>query len=79
MIDFFNSKFSDLIFNKVFFRDDLDTGDVYAFYCKDVFTVNPLKNVPLISYLFVSTNIYKMLVNQQKEEIAKLKKLLQEK
>ena len=78
IIDAFNLILSNLIFKHIFFEMDLEAGDIYSFYCKDIFTVNPQKNIPLTAYLFTSTNIYKMLVNQQAAEIAKLKKILKE-
>lgn len=79
IIDAFNQILSDLIFKHIFFEMDLEAADIYAFYCKDIFTVNPQKNIPLTAYLFTSTNIYKMLVKQQAEEIVRLKKILQNK
>ena len=79
IIDAFNQILSDLIFKHIFFEMDLEAADIYAFYCKDIFTVNPQKNIPLTAYLFTSTNIYKMLEKQQAEEIVRLKKILQNK
>ena len=78
VIDFFNQIFSDLIFKYMFFNLNMDTEDTYDFYLKNIFALNPQKNIPLTAYLFVSTNIYKMLVNQQAEEIAQLKKIIAE-
>lgn len=76
VLDFFNQLFSDLIFRHIFFNMNLEPPEVYDFYCKNIFSLNPQKNIPLTAYLFVSTNIYKMLVQQQAEENLQLKKLL---
>ena len=78
-IDYFNQMFAGLISKHIFFTLNLDPGEIYDFYRKNVFSLNPPKNIPFTAYLFVSTNIYKMLVNQQAAEIAELKKLLQKK
>ena len=79
MLDFFNQWFSDKIFKSVFFDMNLTVEEVYDFYRKEIFSNNLQKNIPLTAYLFVSTNIYKMLVKQQSREIDRLKKLLQDK
>ena len=78
MLDFFSQIFLDAISENLFIIKNLDSAEVYNFYCKEIFTINPQKNVPLTSYLFTTMNVYKLLVNQQAAEIAKLKKLLQE-
>ena len=78
IIDFFNQKFSDVIFNDIFFGMNLDAEEFYALFSKEIFTLNPDKNIPLSAYLFVSTNIYKMLANQQAAEINRLKKILKD-
>ncbi len=79
VLDFFNQWFSDKIFKIVFFNMNLTVEEVYDFYRKEIFSLNLQKNIPLTAYLFVSTNIYKMLVKQQSKEIEQLKKLLQDK
>ncbi len=79
VLDFFDKWFSDKIFKNIFFNMNLTVEETYDFYRKNVFSRNPQKNIPLTAYLFVSTNIYKMLVKQQSKEIEQLKKLLQEK
>ena len=79
LIDDFYQIFAKQISKHIFFTLDLDPGEIYSFYNEKVFSLNPQKNIPLTAYLFVSSNIYKMLVNHQAAEIAKLKKLLQEK
>ena len=76
VIDFLNQRFSDIIFKNIFFDMDLKAEDVYDFFRKEVFALDPQKNIPFTAYLFVSTNIYKLLVNQQAKEIMQLKKLL---
>ena len=77
-MDVFDQKFSDLLSKHLFFNMDLEPGEVYDFYRKEIFTVNPQKNIPLTAYLFISKNIYKMLVNQQAAEIAQLKQIIKE-
>ena len=79
VLDFLNQKFSDIVFQNIFFNMNLTVEETYDFYRKNVFSRNPQKNIPLTAYLFVSTNIYKMLVKQQSKEIEQLKKLLQDK
>lgn len=79
LIDYFYQIFAKQISKHIFFTLDLDPGEIYSFYNEKVFALNPQKNIPLTTYLFVSSNIYKMLVNHQAAEIAELKKLLQEK
>lgn len=79
VLDFLNQRFSDIIFKNIFFNMNLTVEETYDLYRKEIFSNNPQKNIPLTAYLFVSTNIYKMLVKQQSKEIDHLKKLLQEK
>ena len=67
-----------MIFNDIFFGMNLDAEEFYALFSKEIFTLNPDKNIPLSAYLFVSTNIYKMLANQQAAEINRLKKILKD-
>ena len=78
VLDIFNQMFSDLIVKHIFFTKNLEPEEIYNFYSKEIFSLNPQKNIPLTAYLFVSTNIYKMLVNQQAAEIAELKKIIAE-
>ncbi len=78
VIDLFDQWFSNKIFKGIFFDMNFGAEETYDFYCRDVFSENPKKNIPLSAYLFVSTNIYKLLVKQQAEEIARLKKNLEE-
>lgn len=76
IIDFLDQWFSDKIFKFLFFDMNLEPEVAYNVLFKEVFKIDPQKNIPLANYLFTSTNIYKMLVKQQSEEIAHLKKLL---
>lgn len=79
VLDVLYLMFADLISRHIFFNMDCEPGEVYDFYCKKIFSLSPQKNIPLTAYLFVSTNIYKMLAQQQATEISQLKKLLQDK
>ena len=78
VIDFFNQWFSDVIFKNTFFDKNLSAEEMYNFYRKKVFNLDAEKNIPLTAYLFVSANIYKLLVKNQFEEIAQLKKIIAE-
>lgn len=75
-VDCFYQIFVPKISKNLFLNWDFEMGKIYDFYCKNIFSANPQKNIPLTSYLFISTNIYKMLAKQQSEEIERLKKLL---
>ena len=75
----FLSDFLDAISENFFIIKDLEPAEVYEFYRKEIFTLNLEKNIPLMTYLFVSTNIYKLLFKQQSKEIEQLKQLLQNK
>lgn len=79
VIDFFNRWFADVIFNDIFFNKDLETQETYDFYCQKILSMNPQKNIPLTAYLLVSSNIYKIFIKSQAEEIDRLKNLLQNK
>ncbi len=76
-LDNFYQMFAPLISKNIFFKHDFEIGEAYNFY-REIFSINPPKNLPLISYLFASTNIYKMLVQQQATEIEQLKNALSE-
>ncbi len=79
VLDVFSQMSADLIFKHTFFNMNLEPDELYDFYCKNIFSLNPQKNIPLTAYLFVSTNIYKLLVKRQAAEIAALKHLLENK
>ena len=71
------------IFIKKFSRfiledSNYETGEVYDFYCKNILSLNPPKNIPLTAYLFISNSIYKLLAKQQSEEITRLKQAIAE-
>ena len=66
-------------FSKFIFLDsNYETGEIYDFYCKNILSLNPEKNIPMTAYLFISNSIYKLLVKQQSEEIACLKQTIAE-
>ncbi len=79
VLDFYIQERLDVLSKDLFITSSLDPAELYDFLCRDIFSINPPKNIPLISYLFTSMNIYKLLVNQQAAEIAQLKKILQSK
>ena len=78
ILDAFIQMSINTISKHVFFNENLEPQEIYEFYRKKIFALNPQKNIPLTAYLFVSTNIYKMLVEQQAGEIITLKKKLEE-
>lgn len=77
-VDCFYQVFINRFSKFMFLNSNYETGNIYDFYCKNILSVNPEKNIPLTAYLFISNSIYKLLVEQQSKEIAKLKKLLAE-
>lgn len=77
IIDFFNQWFADKMFKYLFFDMNLDVEEIFSEHFREVFKLDPQKNIPFANYLFTSTNIYKMLIKQQSQEIEYLKKMLQ--
>ena len=78
VIDFFNRWFSDKIFKDIFFYKDMDAESAYSFYFNEILSVSPQKNIPLSAYLLVSTNIYKLFIKHQAEEIDRLKNVIKD-
>ena len=79
MLDFIIQDRLDTLSKNFFIDGKLDPAEVFDYFAREIFSTNPKNNVALTSYLFTSMNIYKLLVNQQTEEIIRLKKLLQDK
>ena len=78
MLDFFAQIFLNAISENLFIIKNLTPAEVYEFYCREIFSLNPQKNIPLTTYLFTLTNIYKLAIKRQAGEIAQLKKTLSE-
>ena len=78
MLDFFAQIFLNAISENLFIIKNLTPAEVYEFYCREIFSLNPQKNIPLTTYLFTLTNIYKLVIQRQAGEIAQLKKTLAE-
>ena len=76
MLDFFINDKLDSLAQALFVTSNLDPAEVFDYFAREIFSINPQNNISLTSYLFTSMNIYKLLVNQQAAEIARLKKLL---
>ena len=77
LIDLFSKMFADSISKHMFFNQNMEPSKAYNFY-NEIFAKNPAQNMPFMSYLFVSLNIFKVMAKKQAEEIEKLKKLKQE-
>ena len=76
VLDFFVQNRLDVFSNKIFLANDYSPGEVYDVLYKKIFSVKPKDNVALTSYLFVTTNILRLYLNQQAAEINELKNLL---
>ena len=77
-VDCFYQDLIDKVSSGLFFSLNYETGEVYDFYCKNIFSLNPENNIPMTAYLFISNSIYKLLVKQQSEEIVRLKQKIAE-
>ena len=45
---------------ETFINQGYDPGEVYDFFCTEIFSRKPQDNVALTSYLFVAANIFKL-------------------
>lgn len=79
LVDDFCQLFMRLSSKGILLNPNFDLGKIYEVCCRRIFTADPQKNIPLTSYLFATTNVYKLLVKQQAAEITRLKNLLQDK
>ena len=77
LINFFYQLFAEKISKHIFYNKNWEPAETYDFYYKNIFNLNPQKNISLTAYLFVSMNVCKIWLKQQSEEIAQLKKVLE--
>ena len=76
VIDFFAQEILDKIAKNLFIANDFDTGEVYDFFERNIFSDKIGKNSALTSYFFITTSLYKLLSQQQANQIAELQKNL---
>ena len=75
-IERFYLLFQNRVGKMLFFDLNMSPGESYVKNLELVFSRDPQKNVPFSTYLFISTNIYKLLFREQTKEVNRLKDLL---
>ena len=78
ILDFFVQFFLKSISEIVFLEGNAQPIQFYELLKNQVFAQIPEKVFPTAAYMFVTANIYKLMIDQQSEEISQLKKLLAE-
>ena len=75
-MDFFVQERISVFAQNVIIRDKKEPGAIYNWLCRDIFSQKPQENVVLNSYLFTLSVVYRIILENQREQIKQLQEQL---